>query len=432
MRLSRSGRRWPRAGRSSRSPASTRTRKLDAAQRRSRPTAASRCRSRATRRRSACCRSTSGPSAPLSGDAAADARDRRCARFAPDICTRRSTASRRRRRSSSPRPTIAARRAQGDELDAGGPVTLRVRSNAPPGFTTTVWSGAERPQRRIATSRTSRVAGARRSRPSTRVEIRATAGAAPRRSACPGSGAMPIYVRERRCGSAAPPARAPATVERAALRRPDAPPDGASEHDPTSLAAVEVGADRRRRRAALPLRAGRRRLAPGRVAALAFDTPRGTAPNDRADVHDSRRASDAHLASSCACGDDQGEASRERWQRSVYVDTSDQERTVYFDDLTPVGETHTLRPVLAGDPQHPVRRRHDEHQAGRLRDGSGSRKRSSQTVAPGQAFASTVLQPSTFGPSGACRRRRRRRGCSAPRRRASATSSRRRRARRRC
>ena len=31
----------------------------------------------------------------------------------------------------------------GDELGVGGPVTLRVRSNAPPGFTTIVWRGGE-------------------------------------------------------------------------------------------------------------------------------------------------------------------------------------------------------------------------------------------------------------------------------------------------
>ena len=46
-------------------------------------------------------------------------------------------------------------------------------------------------------------------------------------------------------------------------------------------------------------------------------------------------------------GDDQGAASGERWQRTIYVDTSHQERTIYFDDLTPVGQTHTPLPVVA-------------------------------------------------------------------------------------
>ena len=47
-------------------------------------------------------------------------------------------------------------------------------------------------------------------------------------------------------------------------------------------------------------------------------------------------------------GDDQGEAARERWRRTVYVDASAQERTVDFDDLRPVGETHAVQPVLDG------------------------------------------------------------------------------------
>ena len=37
----------------------------------------------------------------------------------------------------------------------------------------------------------------------------------------------------------------------------------------------------------------------------------------------------------------------ERWQRSVFVDASDRERVVAFDDMTPVGETHTPRPPRA-------------------------------------------------------------------------------------
>ena len=36
-----------------------------------------------------------------------------------------------------------------------------------------------------------------------------------------------------------------------------------------------------------------------------------------------------------------------RWHRSVYVDTFNQERTVYFDDLTPAGSTDSDKPALA-------------------------------------------------------------------------------------
>ncbi len=42
------------------------------------------------------------------------------------------------------------------------------------------------------------------------------------------------------------------------------------------------------------------------------------------------------------------EASRERWKRTVYVDQTAQEHTIFFDDLMPVGETHTFKPVFAG------------------------------------------------------------------------------------
>jgi hypothetical protein len=38
----------------------------------------------------------------------------------------------------------------------------------------------------------------------------------------------------------------------------------------------------------------------------------------------------------------------EHWQRSVYIDTVDGERTIFFDDFTPIGDTRTYRPPLAG------------------------------------------------------------------------------------
>jgi hypothetical protein len=42
----------------------------------------------------------------------------------------------------------------------------------------------------------------------------------------------------------------------------------------------------------------------------------------------------------------EGPSAGDRWQRAVYVDTLEQQRTVYFDDLTPVGETHASTPVF--------------------------------------------------------------------------------------
>ena len=58
--------------------------------------------------------------------------------------------SRRRRRSSSARAMRGGTVQAGDELRAGGPVTLRVRSNAPAGFSTTVWRGTRRRRRESA------------------------------------------------------------------------------------------------------------------------------------------------------------------------------------------------------------------------------------------------------------------------------------------
>ena len=38
----------------------------------------------------------------------------------------------------------------------------------------------------------------------------------------------------------------------------------------------------------------------------------------------------------------------ERWQHSVYIDTVDGQRTIYFDDFTPISDTRTYLPPLAG------------------------------------------------------------------------------------
>jgi hypothetical protein len=231
---------------------------------------------------------------------------------------------------------------EGDRLDAGGPVTLRVRSNAPPGFTATVWSGAKAlsPDRHEQDFTVQAPAG-----PGVySVEIRATRrrGAASAVPPLPWIRSNAIYVRSADGGERLP-ARAPATESEPIF-------DGRSaagwrtEHDPASVAAVEAaptfgGTDLRFR---YGLAGGD---SPGRFAALVFDTPRGTAPNDRLTLT-IRADHPMRVSLQLRMGDDQGEASRERWQRSLYVDTSDEERTIHFDDLMPVGETHSFRPVF--------------------------------------------------------------------------------------
>jgi hypothetical protein len=231
---------------------------------------------------------------------------------------------------------------EGDQLGVGGPVTLRVRSNAPQGFTTIVWSGAsvlgpEHHEQDFSVQAPADPAVYS-------VEIRATGRPASSTEPPPAwIRSNAIYVRNAG-GEALPAARAPATASEPIF-------DGRTtagwraEHDPTSLAALEVapiigGAELRFR---YGLAGG---TAPGRVATLAFDTPRGTAPYDRLSVT-LRAEHPMRISLQLRMGGDQGAASGERWQRTLYVDTSHQERTIYFDDLTPVGETHTALPVFS-------------------------------------------------------------------------------------
>jgi hypothetical protein len=166
---------------------------------------------------------------------------------------------------------------EGDQLGAGGPVTLRVRSNAPPEFTTTVWSGAsilgEPRHEQDFTVQAPAGPGVYA------VEIRATGRSGPSSSApLPWIRSNAIYV-----GSAGGEDPAP---ERRAATASDAIFDGRTaagwrvEHDPTSLAAVEAapmvgGAELRfryglsggRRRAVSPRWRSTRRAGPRRTIA---------------------------------------------------------------------------------------------------------------------------------------------------------------------
>ena len=197
-----------------------------------------------------------------------------CARSAPGISTPRSTRSRRRRRSSSRRPTIAARRTQGDRArgrrtgDAARPQQRAAGVHD---------HGLERRQRRsarIITSRTSRVqapAGAGRlpgrdprARPARRVDrCRRCRGSAATRSTsrAPTASRPPRGTRRRRPRASRSSTAGPPTGGARSTTRRRSPPS------------------RRRRSSAAPSCASATgwpaAIAPGRVAALAFDTPRG-------------------------------------------------------------------------------------------------------------------------------------------------------------
>jgi hypothetical protein len=118
------------------------------------------------------------------------------------------------------------------------------------------------------------------------------------------------------------------------------------EHDPTSLAAVELapmvgGAELRFR---YGLAGG---ASVGQVAALAADTPRGLAGHDRL-TFSIRAEHPMRISVQLRAGEDQGESARDRWKRTVYVDTTARDHTIFFDDVTPVGQTHSVAPSLGG------------------------------------------------------------------------------------
>jgi hypothetical protein len=221
----------------------------------------------------------------------------------------------------------------GDELVADGPMSLRVRTNAPAAFTTAVWRGdevlsADRHERdfTLAAAETPAVY---------RVEVRAT----DREHAPLWILSNPIYVRAAGPVPAVP-SRAPATDSIALFDGGDTSAWN-TETDRVSVAALEVA--RGLTGPELRFRFG---LATGppahQFAGMAVFPKGGVGSFDRltftARAEQPMRVS-VQLRAVASAGHD------DRWQRSVYVDTADREQTVFFDNLTPVGTTTTYRPV---------------------------------------------------------------------------------------
>lgn len=224
---------------------------------------------------------------------------------------------------------------EGDEIVAAGPLTLRVLSNAPPEFTTTIWQGT----RVFSTGHhgSDIVVTAPATPAVYRVEIRATDR--------PGSPAWilsnPIYVRSAEPAGrlpGRPPARATTPILDARTAA-----TWKAETDSTSLAALDVidrptGPELRLRYGLSGGGAG------GQFAALTTVTPGGLAAHDRLTfTARAERPLRISVQVRIAVTPDEDE----RWQRSVYIDPAAAERTVYFDDLRPVGVTRTRQPPLA-------------------------------------------------------------------------------------
>lgn len=222
---------------------------------------------------------------------------------------------------------------QGDRIGAAGPLTLHVRSNAPPNFVTNVYAGL----RAIAVVRDSQ-------------DVTVHASDAPgvywAEIVAPDPRPMtwvrsnPIYV-----GGAEPPTREP--------RPPTATPtrslamfDGRSaagwtvEHDAQSLAAVDVAttSDGSELRFRFGLADG---PAVGQYASLVLTLPAGVEAFDGIRFR-IRTEKPMRLSVQVRV------LNADRWQRSVYVTSSPDEQTVRFDDVRPVGG-HDRTPVRVAD-----------------------------------------------------------------------------------
>jgi hypothetical protein len=252
---------------------------------------------------------------------------------------------------------------EGDVIGAGGPLTLRVRSNAPPDFTTAVFEG----DRLVQANQANQVNQLQTDQPAGEFTLQLPEGSAvyrvevwpPRPNQAAWITSNPIYVRaaDGAAGSTmrSQPVGAPSQTPQAPAITPLF--DGKStagwqvEHGPGSDATVEAvpvttGGETMPATSSTELRfgfelAGRPRW--NQSAALVYELPAGMTPSDR--IVFRIRADRAMRVSIQFRGP--GALEARRWQRSVYVDAIERERTVSLVDLTPVGNTTPPHPVPA-------------------------------------------------------------------------------------
>ena len=283
------------------------------------------------------------PALPLSGDAAADGAIVMRAIRAGHLYTAIDGVA------SAPSFEFSASNAggtarQGDELRADGPVSLRVRSNAPPGFTTIIWRGSEILASAPSHERTELTAQADGAPAVYRAEVRSSDPEHPRNWLLSNG----IYVRG---AEAAPTGQ---------TTRAEPPPsstlplfDGQTEAgwhvetDASSKAAMEVAktldaAELRVRFAIAGTDVGDER------AALVWGTPIGHAPVNVADydrlTFTARAERPMRISVQFRTANIGG--TMRRWQRSVFLDTVDEQRTIAFSDLTPSDGSAEADPPL--------------------------------------------------------------------------------------
>jgi hypothetical protein len=223
---------------------------------------------------------------------------------------------------------------EGARLVPSGPVTLRVRSNAPPGFTTVILDG----DRAVASGGGPDLAVVAPSESGVfRAEIRATGW--------PGQPVWivsnPIYVRAG--DEAAERSLPPPVTSSAPLFDGRSSAGWRIESSPTSRAGLSI-VQAEGQGAALQfqyaLGAG---LPRDQFAALVVETPQGVAPHDRVSL---RVRADRPMRATVQARVAVSPSADDRWSRSVYVDRTDRDVTVPFEDMTAVGITRTPGPQL--------------------------------------------------------------------------------------
>ena len=215
---------------------------------------------------------------------------------------------------------------EGDTVAAGSPTSLHVRSNAPSTYTTTIWEGNQP----INTSREPDITVKASGAPAVyRVEIRASQPL--------WLMSNPIYVRSSALEQDQLPDRAPATQTTSILEGRTATA-WRVEHDRESTAVLDKTPGDSLRLTY--------QLATGRSpqnAALLTEIPGGVGSSTRLTF--TARA-DRPMRVSVQLRTGLSGMPEERWQRSVYLDATDRDQVVRFDDLTPVGNPRTSRPAL--------------------------------------------------------------------------------------
>jgi hypothetical protein len=275
------------------------------------------------------------PDRPLTGDAAGDARALIAAIRAGHLYTAVDAMASPASFEFSAEGTEGTAREGGELSPSSGTMTLRVKSNAPASFATTIWHG----RRALATRREAEFTVTAPSAPgSYRVEIRA----ADRTGDPLWLVSNPIYLRERMPLDHDVPGDVPGTADGAQLF-PAEPFGWTVEHDPASSADLErmPGGTEMHFRYTL---ASDPNVRPG-VALAAPQQP--ILPNDSLLLM-IRSERPMRVAVQLRGGSDPSR--EERWQRSVYIDESERPIVVDFGDMMPVGVTRTARAPLDQSP----------------------------------------------------------------------------------